>query len=330
MTTGGSVNAPRYMTYIDKDGKPGKAPAMGDNGKIPEGAKYAVLVTEHYPNHVAVDFYHRYKEDIKMFAEMCYSVFRLSISWARIFQNGDDKEPNQAGLDFYRSVFEECRKYNIEPLVSIWHFDTSLALEENYGGWKNRKLIDFYIRYCEVIFNEYKDLVKDWLTFNEINNKTIFLDMFGSKASDADYQEGYQILHHQFVASAKAVQIGHAINPDFMIENIICGITFYPAICDPADILANEHKWQSGIYYCCDVQAKGKYGTYAKRLWKEHNVELYIIEEDLEDLKRGTVDMYTFSYYMSNNVTTHTGGEQVSGNFSADAKNSYLTYSDWG
>ena len=220
------------MTYIDKDGNPGKAPAMGHNGKIPEGAKYAVLDTEHYPNHVAVDFYHRYKEDIKMFAEMGYSVFRLSISWARIFQNGDDKEPNQAGLDFYRSVFEECRKYNIEPLVSIWHFDTSLALEENYGGWKNRKLIDFYMRYCEVIFNEYKDLVKDWLTFNEINNKTIFLDMFGSKASDADYQEGYQILHHQFVASAKAVQIGHAINPDFMIGNMICGITFYLGICD--------------------------------------------------------------------------------------------------
>ena len=84
---------------------------------------------------------------------MGYSVFRLSISWARIFPNGDDKEPNQAGLDFYRSVFEECHKYNIEPLVSIWHFDTSLALEENYGGWKNRKLIDLYIRYCEAIFN---------------------------------------------------------------------------------------------------------------------------------------------------------------------------------
>lgn len=91
VTTGGSVNAPRYMTYIDKDGNPGKAPAMGHNGKIPEGAKYAVLDTEHYPNHVAVDFYHRYKEDIKLFAEMGYSVFRLSISWARIFPNGVDK-----------------------------------------------------------------------------------------------------------------------------------------------------------------------------------------------------------------------------------------------
>ena len=330
VTTGGSVKEPRYMTYNDKDGKPGKVPTMGHNGKIPEGAKYAVLDTEHYPNHVAVDFYHRYKEDIKLFAEMGYSIFRLSISWARIFPNGDDKEPNQAGLDFYRSVFEECRKYNIEPLVSIWHFDTPLGLEEKYGGWKNRKVIDYYVRYCEVIFNEYKDLVKYWLTFNEINNTTMFLDMFGAKARDEDYQEGYQILHHQFVASAKTVQIGHAINPDFMIGNMICGITFYPGTCDPADILANEHKWQSGIYYCGDVQVKGAYGTYAKRLWKEHNVTLDITEEDLEDLKRGTVDMYTFSYYMSNNVTTHTGVEEVSGNFSTGAKNPYLTYSDWG
>ena len=158
----------------------------------------------------------------------------------------------------------------------------------------------------------------------------MFLDMFGAKASDADYQEGYQVLHNQFVASAKAVQLGHAINPDFMIGNMICGITFYPGTCDPVDILANEHKCESGIYYCGDVQVKGKYGTYAKRLWKEHNVNLDITEEDLEDLKRGTVDMYTFSYYMSNNVTTHEGGEQVSGNFSAGAKNPYLTYSDWG
>ncbi len=134
----------------------------------------------------------------------------------------------------------------------------------------------------------------------------MFLDMFGSAASDEAYQEGYQILHNQFVASAKTVQLGHKINPDFLIGNMICGITFYPGTCDPADILANQHKWESGIYYCGDVQAKGKYGTYAKRLWKEHNVVLDITEEDLQDLKNGTVDIYTFSYYMSNNITTHT------------------------
>lgn len=334
VTTGGSVKMPRYTTYIDKDGKPGKVASMGHNGVIPEGAKYAVLDTEYYPNHQAVDFYYRYKEDIKLFAEMGYSIFRLSISWARIFPNGDDIRPNQAGLDFYRSVFEECRKYNIEPLVSIWHFDTPLSLEERFGGWTNRKLVDFYVKYAETIFREYKGLVKYWLTFNEINNTIMFLDMMsdisGKEATDKEYQDAYQHLHHQFVASAKTVQIGHAIDPNYVIGNMICGITFYPGTCDPKDILANQHKWEQGIYYCGDVQAKGKYGTYAKRLWKEHNVELVMEDGDLEILEKGKVDMYTFSYYMSNNVTTHEVEDKVSGNFSAGAKNPYLTYSDWG
>ncbi|GGE33362.1 family 1 glycosylhydrolase [Streptococcus himalayensis] len=330
VTTGGSVDKPRYATFVDKDGNPGKLPSMGHTAKLPEGATFAILEDEYYPNHEAVDFYHRYKEDIKLFAEMGYSVFRLSISWARIFPNGDDKEPNQAGLDFYRSVFEECRKYGIEPLVSIWHFDTPLALEEAYGGWTNRKLIDFYVTYAETIFKEYKDLVKYWLTFNEINNTVMFLDMFGDKATDQDYQEAYQHLHHQFVASARAVKIGHDINPDFQFGNMICGITFYPGTCDPKDILENQHKWEQNIFYCSDVQAKGRYGSYAKRLWKEHRVELEITEQDKQDLLAGTIDMYTFSYYMSSVVTTHQFDDTASGNFSIGAKNPYLTYSDWG
>ncbi|HFI0040700.1 TPA: family 1 glycosylhydrolase [Streptococcus suis] len=331
VTTGGSVNSPRYTTYIDKDGKPGKYASMGHaGGHLPEGATYAVLEDHYYPNHKAVDFYHRYKEDIKLFAEMGYSVFRLSISWARIFPNGDDAEPNQAGLDFYRSVFEECRKYGIEPLVSIWHFDTPLSLEQRFGGWKNRKLVDFYVKYAETIFKEYKGLVKYWLTFNEINGGIMFLDLFGDEMTDQDYQDAYQSLHHQFVASAKAVQIGHEIDPENKIGNMICGITFYPGTCDPADILANQHAWEQNIYYCGDVQAKGKYGTYAKRLWAEHNVVVEMADDDLEVLAKGKVDMYTFSYYMSTVVTTHESDDTVSGNFSSGAKNPYLTYSDWG
>ncbi|MGT2755983.1 family 1 glycosylhydrolase [Streptococcus ovuberis] len=330
VTTGGSVNTPRYTTFIDKDGKPGKVASMGHMGHIPEGAKFAVLEDYYYPNHDGVDFYHRYKEDIKLFAEMGYSVFRLSISWARIFPNGDDAEPNQAGLDFYRSVFEECRKYGIEPLVSIWHFDTPLSLEERYGGWTNRKLIDFYVRYAETIFKEYKGLVKYWLTFNEINGTIMFMEFGGDNVPDKAYQDAYQHLHYQFVASARAVKLAHEIDPDYKVGNMICGITYYPATCDPADILLNEHKWQQNIYYCGDVQAKGKYPTFAKRLWKERNVELDITEQDLIDLREGKVDMYTFSYYMSNNVTTHTGNETVGGNFSHGTKNPYLTYSDWG
>ncbi|MFC3928891.1 glycoside hydrolase family 1 protein [Streptococcus caprae] len=330
VTTGGSVDTPRYTTFIDKDGKPGKVASMGHMGHIPEGAKFAVLEDYYYPNHDGVDFYHRYKEDIKLFAEMGYSVFRLSISWARIFPNGDDAEPNQAGLDFYRSVFEECRKYGIEPLVSIWHFDTPLSLEERYGGWTNRKLIDFYVRYAETIFKEYKGLVKYWLTFNEINGTIMFMEFGGDNVPDKAYQDAYQHLHYQFVASARAVKLAHEIDPDYKVGNMICGITYYPATCDPADILLNEHKWQQNIYYCGDVQAKGKYPTFAKRLWKERNVELDITEQDLIDLREGKVDMYTFSYYMTNNVTTHTGEDLVGGNFSHGTKNPYLTYSDWG
>ncbi|MBF8970578.1 glycoside hydrolase family 1 protein [Streptococcus sp. NLN76] len=330
VTTGGTATSPRYTTYIDKDGNPGKYASMGHmGGHLPEGAHYAILEDHYYPNHQAVDFYHRYKEDIKLFAEMGYSVFRLSVSWARIFPNGDDSEPNQAGLDFYRSVFEECHKYGIEPLVSIWHFDTPLSLETRFNGWSDRKLVDFYVRYAETLFNEYKDLVKYWLTFNEINNTIMFLDMFG-QASDQDFQDAYQQLHHQFLASAKAIQLGRKINPDFRFGNMICGITFYPGSSDPADILENQHQWEKNIYYCSDVQAKGRYGSYAKRLWQEHNVELQMEADDLDILAQGTIDLYTFSYYMSTVVTTHEVDEKVSGNFSVGAKNPYLEYSDWG
>lgn len=334
VTIGGSKDRPRYTTYIDKDGKPGKVSSFGHTGSIPQGARYAILDDHHYPNHVAVDFYHRYKEDIKLFAEMGYSIFRLSISWARIFPNGDDKEPNQAGLDFYRSVFEECRKYNIEPLVSIWHFDTPLSLEERFGGWSDRRLIDYYERFARTIFTEYKGLVKYWLTFNEINNTVMFLDLQGQlsghPASDEDYQVAYQQLHHQFVASARAVQAAKAIDPSYQVGCMICGITNYPATCSPDDVLATEQTWQQNLFYCGDVQVKGKYPTYGKRLWQEHQVQLDIREGDLEDLAKGKVDMYTFSYYMSALVTRQEVEEKVGGNFSMGAKNPYLTYSEWG
>ena len=282
---------------------------------------------EKYPVLKGIDFYHRYKEDIALFAEMGFKVLRLSISWSRIYPTGEEDKPNQAGLDFYRNVFTELRNAGIEPLVSIWHFDTPLALEEKYGDWLDRKYIALYEKYVTTIFNEYKGLVKYWLTFNEINNTINFLP---DNASDEAYQEAYQHLHYQFVASARAVQIGHQIDPENKIGCMICGITYYPLTSDPEDILFNRSKWEKGIFYCGDVQCKGKYPTYAKRLWKEHNVKLDITEQDLEELKKGTVDMYTFSYYMSQAVTTHENDDAVSGNMSFGVRNPYLQYSDWG
>jgi 6-phospho-beta-glucosidase len=324
VTTGADADHPRIITYIDKDGKPGTLTRLQ---RLPEGAHYACLDGYFYPNHDAIDFYHTYKEDIALFAEMGFKTFRMSISWSRLYPTGMEERPNPKGVDFYRNVFEELRKYNIEPLVTLWHFDTPLYLEEELGDWKNRELIPLFVKFAKTCFEEYKGLVRYWLTFNEINNTINFLP---EDMDDSYYQDAYQHLHNKFVASAKAVKIGHEIDPDNRIGCMICGITYYPHTDDPKDILFNRHKWEKGIFYCGDVQCFGYYPTYAQRLWNEHNVKLDIRPEDLEDLKEGTVDMYTFSYYMSQSVTTHKGEEVTRGNMSTGTRNEYLSYSDWG
>ena len=326
---GGAVAANQCEGAYLEDGKGLSVPDMllGGDVNTPRTFLPKTDPEAFYPSHEAVDFYHHYKEDIALLKEMGFKMFRLSISWSRIYPTGEEEKPNQAGLDFYRNVFTELRNAGIEPLVSIWHFDTPLALEEKYGDWLDRKYIALYEKYVTTIFNEYKGLVKYWLTFNEINNTINFLP---DNASDEAYQEAYQHLHYQFVASARAVQIGHEIDPENKIGCMICGITYYPLTSDPEDILFNRSKWEKGIFYCGDVQCKGKYPTYAKRLWKEHNVKLDITEQDLEELKKGTVDMYTFSYYMSQAVTTHENDDAVSGNMSFGVRNPYLEYSDWG
>ena len=326
VTTGGSVKERRKITYIDKDGNHG---TLDRHQKLPEGAHYAVLDEYHYPNHEAVDGYHHYKEDIALFGEMGFKQFRMSISWSRLFPTGLEKEPLKEGVEFYRDMFKEMHKYGIEPLVTIWHFDTPLYLEEHCGGWLNRETIDHFVRFATACFTEFKGLVHNWLTFNEINN-TMPDPVFRPDCSDEEFAEACQHLHYQFVASAKAVQIGHAIDPSNMIGCMICGITWYPATCDPKDIMATKNAWEKNIYYCSDVQCRGEYGSYCARLWNEHNVKLDITEDDLDDLARGTVDMYTFSYYMSQNVTTHKDVEIVGGNMSAGSRNPYLEYSDWG
>ena len=328
--TAGDLKTPRYLTY-SLDGKKGKVVSLLGGG-LPKGAKGKVYDDEYYPNHVAIDFYHHYKEDIKLFAEMGFKTFRMSIAWTRIFPTGEEDEPNQAGLDFYRNVFKELKKYNIEPLVTISHYEDPLNLSEKYHDWGDRGMIDQYVKYATVLFKEYKGLVKYWLTFNEINSTLLTLTTFDPNAqpSDEEYQHAYQKLHYQFVASAKAVQIAHKIDPNYVVGNMICGIVYYPATCDPADILKNRHSWEQNILYCSDAQAKGEYPTFAKRLWDEHNVHLDFTDEDREDLKKGKVDMYTFSYYMSNLETTHEIKEKAAGNFTSGAKNPYLKYSEWG
>ena len=260
-------------------------------------------------------------------AEMGFKMFRMSISWSRLFPTGVEKQANPEGVEFYRNVFTELRAHGIEPLVTLWHFDTPLYLEETLGDWKNRELIEHFDRFAETCFREFRGLVRYWLTFNEINNTINFLP---DDIDDSYYQDACLHLHNKFVASARAVIKGHEIDPENKIGCMICGITYYPHTDDPQDILFCRHKWEKGLFYCGDVQCFGEYPVFAQRIWNEHHVRLEISEEDKALLKQGCVDFYSFSYYMSQSVTVHQGEETVAGNMSIGVRNSHLTYSDWG
>ncbi|WP_340023218.1 6-phospho-beta-glucosidase [Paenibacillus sp. FSL K6-1096] len=296
----------------------------------------------HYPSHEAIDFYHRYEEDIALFAEMGFKVFRMSVAWSRIFPNGDDAEPNEEGLKFYDRVFAELRKHGIEPLVTISHYEAPYHLAEAYNGWADRRTIDFYVRYCEVLFNRYKDTVKYWLTFNEINILTMPFGTFmagammpqgnteltGSGMVDNE-QLRYQALHHQFVASARAVKLGHEINPDFKIGCMIAYMCSYPLTCNPEDVLLAQQKDNLSNFLCSDVQVRGAYPGFAYRYFRENRIELQMEEGDAQILKEGCVDFYTCSYYSSTCVSASPDQEKIGGNMSLGLKNPYLQASAW-
>ncbi|MBD7910586.1 MULTISPECIES: 6-phospho-beta-glucosidase [Clostridium] len=289
----------------------------------------------YYPSHEAIDFYGHYKEDIKMFGEMGFKTFRMSINWSRIFPNGDDLEPSEEGLKFYDNVFDELKKYNIEPLVTISHYETPFGLTKKYNGWASREVIDCYIRYCETIFKRYKNKVKYWLTFNEINCLTIDFGAFMGggilvKEGENSDQLRFQALHHQFIASAKAVKLGHEINPDFKIGCMIAYMTLYPYTCNPDDILLAQQKDQIQNGLCGDVQVRGHYPGFAKRYFEENNIKIRMEKDDENILREGCVDFYSFSYYMSNAVSTDPEKQETSGNLLGGIKNPYLKASDWG
>ena len=324
VTTGGTNRTPRLITYIDKEGKVGAFNKR--SGSLPQGAKYAVCDGYFYPNHVGIDFYHRYKEDIKMLSEMGFTMFRMSIAWARIYPTGLEEKPNEKGIEFYKNVFKELKKYNIEPMVSIWHFDTPLYLEQNCGSWTNRQLIDLYEKFARTCFEEFKDYVKYWITINEIN-LTAMLPSMKENCSDKEAKDIFQHLHNQFVASARAVKIAHEINENNMVGNMIAAIVPYPETCHPKDILYARHYLEQSILYSSDVMVKGKYPVFAKRIWDQYNVELDITEQDLKDLEEGTVDMYTFSYYQTTTMSDH--DQRTEGKKNKTVKNPFLERNSW-
>lgn len=281
---------------------------------------------------VGIDFYNRYAEDIKLFAEMGFKTFRLSIAWSRIFPNGDELEPNEAGLVFYDKVFDECLKYGIEPLVTLSHYETPLHLAYQYDGWRSRKLITFFERYARTVFTRYKDKVKYWLTFNEINCILHFPLMAAgvmTPKEELTVQDLYQTAHHELVASALAVKIGHEINPEFKIGCMVIGTPNYPMTPNPDDVIKMMEEDRANMFFT-DVHVRGKYPNYAKKLLEKLNIQLDITPED-EEILTHTVDFLSFSYYMTKCVAKDESPyEQISGNMALGVKNPYLKASDWG
>lgn len=295
----------------------------------------------YYPNRIASDFYHHYLEDIALMGEMGFKVYRMSIAWTRIYPTGEETEPNEEGLAFYDRIFDALRAQGIEPLVTLSHYELPLALTEKYNGWANRRLIDLFERYTRTVFNRYKGKVRYWLTFNEINCGCLPLGNYMSLGirnpgtrdflnQVDDVPLRYQALHHQLVASARAVIAGHEIDPDIKIGNMIAMMPVYPYSCDPKDMLLYQKNWREINWYCGDVQVLGRYPYYAERFWQDNGIRLQITEEDRQTLARGTVDFYSLSYYQTNCITTHDNVTMASGNLLGGAKNPYLKTSDWG
>lgn len=260
----------------------------------------------YYPSHSGIDFYHHYKEDIRLFAEMGFKCFRMSISWARIFPNGDEKEPNEEGLKFYDQVFQELAKYNIQPLVTLSHYETPLHLITKYGSWRNRKLITFFLRYCDTVFKRYQKVVKYWITFNEINeimNQQEPYHQAGLIFEPGENRVKNKVLvsHNMMIASAKAVQLAHRINPQIKVGCMVQWPLTYPASCKPEDSIAKQ-QWMSKNFYYLDVMCRGYYSNECQALWQRNNLHPEFSQEDVQTLQQGKVDFISFSYYFSNVV----------------------------
>lgn len=338
---GGAVAAHQLEGGWDENGR---GPSVSDvltggssteRRRITDGVKEG----EYYPNHKGIDFFHTYKEDIALFAELGFKCFRTSISWSRIFPKGDEAQPNEEGLKFYDQVFDELHKYGIEPVITLSHFEMPYYLAKEYGGWTNRKLVDFFVHYAQTVMLRYKDKVRYWMTFNEINNQAVMTaDLMAWTNSGILYSRldnpkkaMYQAAHNEFVASALVVKKGHEINPDFKIGCMIAMIPYYPYSCDPEDVFfANEKNHEK--FFFSDVQVRGIYPGYVRKEWERTGDGPVMEPDDEKILSEGRVDYIGFSYYMSQTVKKSAENEPGS-NIAAGVgtvKNPYIRVSDWG
>lgn len=286
-----------------------------------------------YPAKESIDMYHHYQEDIALFAEMGFKCYRMSIAWSRIFPNGDEEAPNEKGLQFYESVFKECKKYNIEPLVTITHFDCPMHLIEKYGGWRNKKLISFYEKLVMVLFTRFKDYVHYWLTFNEIN-VIMHAPFMGAgiyfEENEDEENVKWQAVNNELIASALATKIAHEINPENKVGCMLAAAIYYPITPRPEDVFASMCEERKNLALI-DVQSRGSYPNYILKELERAGIALDLSNEEKELLKDNTVDFVSFSYYASHCTGAHTENAiKNEGNLMESLRNPYLETTQWG
>lgn len=326
---GGAVAANQCEGAYDEDGK-----GWSTQDLAPKGIVGAITdhPTEDNLKLKGIDFYHRYREDIAMLAEMGFSVFRFSIAWSRIFPNGDEETPNEAGLAFYDQLIDECRRHGMEPLVTLSHYETPYHLAKTYDGWCSRKMIDFFKRYVNTVMERYKGKVHYWLTFNEINSILHNPYLSGGILTPREQlskSDLYQAIHHELVASALVTKMAHEIDPDNKVGCMVIGIPSYPLTPNPDDVIANMEQDRHNLYFT-DVQARGAYPKYLNRYFKENGIQIQMEEGD-EEILKNSVDFISFSYYMSTcGCADPDAHPQAAGNIIPGVANPYLRSSQWG
>jgi len=323
---GGAIAANQVEGSFDQYGK-----GLSTSDMLPNGILSPHQTREERTNGIkdlAIDFYNRYPEDIELFNEMGFNCLRLSIAWTRIFPNGDELEPNEEGLAYYDKIFDELAKHDMQPFVTLSHYEMPYALVENYGGWGSRELIVFFERYARTVFERYKHKVKLWLTFNEIN-MSLHAPFTGvGLQEEASEQAIYQAIHHQLIANAKAVKLCHDIIPDAKIGNMLLGAMNYPYTCNPDDVIAAMHENNKWLFFG-DVQTRGKYPGYMLRYFRENGIEIEMQPGDVEELASASVDFISFSYYASGCASADPKQKEV-GNIVDSVPNPYLEKSQWG
>lgn len=326
---GGAVAANQCEGAYDEDGKGWSTQDLAPKGIV--GAITAEPTADNLKLK-GIDFYHRYREDIAMFAEMGFSVFRFSIAWSRIFPNGDEETPNEAGLAFYDHLIDECRRHGMEPLVTLSHYETPYHLAKTYDGWCSRKMIGFFKRYVNTVMERYKGKVHYWLTFNEINSILHNPYLSGGILTPKEQlskSDLYQAIHHELVASALVTKMAHEIDPDNKVGCMVIGIPSYPLTPNPDDVIANMEQDRHNLYFT-DVQARGAYPKYLNRYFKENGIQIQMEEGD-EEILKNSVDFISFSYYMSTcGCADPNAHPQAAGNIIPGVTNPYLRSSQWG